>query len=85
MIVNLQLGSSCKTPEHGDIYISERDRWSALGYFTLVFSNMENGKEVLRTVPLIFADSLNRKEFIGKCSLGYPEEFILSIAKVEVK
>lgn len=80
MVINLQLGSSSKSPENGDIYISNQSEWIALGYFTLVF--FHNQLKELRTIPLVFGCSLNQKEFLGKISLGVPPKTIMPIGKV---
>jgi len=86
MMFDLQLESSCKEPEEGDVFISEQTWWPSVGYFTLVFSDprvLEGSK--LRTIPFQFAQSLCIKEFIGKISLSSPPEYIMPIGKVTLK
>lgn len=83
MNLDLQLGSSCKKPEIGDVYISDASDWPALGYFTLVFMEESSGK--LKTIPLIFAQSLNQNEFKGKISTQEPPELIMPIANLKLK
>lgn len=82
VMVDLQLGSSCKTPEHGDVFIDERDRWSSTGYFRVVFRHPKS--DILVTMPLVFMSELDIVKSLTRVSTQAPPESIMPIAKVKL-